>query len=483
MAEISRTNEKIKTSTKWFFAMGDIFQGGYFNIVNFFYSIFLTDVIGLNPMWAANVFLIGKVWDAVIDPGMGYLSDNTRSRFGRRRLYFLIGAPLVFVAFVTLWFPMSSGSQLSKVVFFVFAYMLMNTANGIVSVPFLAMSAELSTDYNERTSITNIRMIVSIISSIICAVVPMLIVGMFTDVHTGYLVMSVVFGLFFSLPLLLVFFKVPERQQFSGGKKGSIKDLFMSLRLKVFRRYVVLYLCIVVAMDVVSMIFAYYMTYNLDRPGELSFVLGTLLIAEVAMVPLASWFAKKTSKTRAIILGNIGWIACGLISMLIGAGSPVFAIYLLAAFLGFFIAFSLIGYTALFGDVTEVGEYHFGRRVEGSFTGVQQFIRKCAAALANWIALMLLGLSGFISPVASIVNGATTMVTQTQSEVVLFTIKGILGLSSVILLVPALVIAIRWKLTKEKHAALISYLDHKRAGIEATPEEEQQIQEILKPLI
>jgi len=483
MVEINRTNEKIKTSTKWFFAMGDVFQGGFFNLVNFFYSIFLTDVIGLHPMWAANVFLIGKVWDAVIDPAMGYLSDNTRSRFGRRRIYFLIGAPLVFLAFVMMWFPFSSGTEISKVVFFIFAYMLMNTANAIVSVPFLAMSAELSTDYNERTSLTNTRMIVSIISSIICAVTPMLIVAQFADIHRGYMAMSVIFGLFFALPLLLVFFKVPERRQFSEGKKGSIKDLFMSLRLKVFRRFVVMYLCIVVAMDVISMIFAYYMTYNLERPAELSFVLGALLICQVATVPLASTFAKKTSKTRAIILGNVGWIACGIASMFITNASPVFAIYVLAACLGFFIAFSLIGYTALFGDVTEVGEYHFGRRVEGSFTGVQQFIRKCAAALANWIALMLLGLSGFISPVESIVDGATTLITQTQSEAVLFTIKGILGLSSVILLVPAIIIAVRWQLTKEKHAALVSYLDNKRSGIKATPEEEQRIQEILKPLI
>ncbi|MDR2035687.1 MAG: MFS transporter, partial [Coriobacteriales bacterium] len=377
MGEISRTNEKIKTSTKWFFAMGDIFQGGFFNVVNFFYSIFLTDVIGLHPIWAANVFLIGKIWDALIDPAMGMISDNTRSRFGRRRIYFLLGAPLVFIFFVMMWFPFSSGTEVSKLVFFIFAYMLMNTANAIVSVPFLAMSAELSTDYNERTSITNIRMIVSLVSTIVCAVTPMLIVSLFSDIYTGYFAMSIVFGLFFSLPLVLVFFKVPERKQFTEGKKGSIKELFMALRLKVFRRFVVMYLCIVVAIDVLSMIFAYFMTYNLCRPGELSFVLGTLLIAEVAMVPLASWFAKKTSKTRAIIVGNAGWILCGFVGMTISANSAGFAIYVLAAFLGAFISFSLVGFTSLFGDVTEVGEYHFGRRVEGSFAGVQQFVRKC----------------------------------------------------------------------------------------------------------
>jgi len=478
-----QTNEKIKTSTKWFFALGDIFQGGFFNIVNFFYSIFLTDAVGINPLWAGGVFLIGKVWDAVTDPAMGIISDNTRSKLGRRRPYFLFGAPLVAICFVTMWYPLSSGSETAKILFYIFAYMLMNTASTLVTVPFLAMSAELSTDYNERTSITNIRMIVSIISSIACAVTPMLIVGAYRDVRTGYIAMSVVFGLLFALPMLLVFLKVPERKQFSEGKKGNWKAMFGTLRLRVFRRFIAMYLCIVVAMDVISMIFAYYMTYNLERASELSYVLGALLIAEVAMVPLASMFAAKAGKNRAIALGNLGWIACAVGSMFISNSSPGFAIYALAAILGGFISFSLIGFTALFGDVTEVGEYHFGYRAEGSFSGIQQLIRKIASALANWTALTLLGLAGFVSPVETVTGGVTALVTQPQSPGVLFTIKCILGLSSVLLLVPSMVIALRWALTKEKHAALIGYLDKKRAGMEICDEEQRAIEGMCEGLL
>jgi len=478
-----QTNEKIKTSTKWFFALGDIFQGGFFNVVNFFYGIFLTDVVGISPYWAGAVFLVAKVWDAVNDPAMGIISDNTRSKFGRRRPYFLYGAPLVAVCFVMMWYPLSSGTQAAKVLFYIFAYLLMDTASTIVSVPFLAMSAELSTDYNERTSITNIRMVVSIISSIACAVAPMMIVGMYRDVRTGYIVMSVVFGLLFALPLLLVFFKVPEREQFSQGKKAAFKEMFGTLRLRVFRQFIAMYLCIVVAMDVISMIFAYYMTYNLGRPEELSFVLGALLVAEVAMVPLASRFAARAGKNRAIVLGNLGWIACGMASMLITQDSPGFAIYALAAVLGGFISFSLVGFTSLFGDVTEVGEYHFGTRAEGSFSGIQQFIRKVAAALANWAALTLLGLSGFVKPVENVADGVTTFINQPQSPAVLLTIKCILGVSSVLLLVPSTVIALRWALTRSKHARLIEFLDRRRAGLEVDTQEEGEIEEMCRGLV
>ena len=387
------------------------------------------------------------------------------------------------IAFVLMWYPLRAGSDVTKILFFLAAYMLMNTASTIVSVPFLAMSAELSTDYDERTSITNIRMIISIISSLICAVAPMLIVAWYQDVRTGYIVMSVVFGLFFSLPLIIVFFKTPERKQFSEGKKGAIKEMFGSLRLKVFRRFIAMYLGIVVAMDITSMIFAYYMTYNLGRAPELSFVLGALLISEVAFVPLASKLAEKTSKTRAVALGNLGWCVCAAASMLITNTSPGFTIYVLAVVLGGFMSFSLIGFTALFGDVTEVGEYHFGYRAEGSFSGIQQFVRKCAAALANWIALMLLGLAGFINPVESVENGVTTIINQAQTPTVLFTIKAILGIASIVLLIPSTIIALRWALPKVKHAALIGYLDKKRAGLEIDPALEKEISEICKPLI
>lgn len=478
-----RTDEKVKTSTKWFFALGDIFQGGFFNIVNFFYGIFLTDVVGINPIWAANVFLFGRIWDAVTDPLMGIITDNTRTRFGRRRPYFLIGAPIVFVSFVMMWYPLSSGTEASKIIFFIFVYMLINTTSDILTVPFLAMSAELSTDYNERTSITNTRMIVSIASSIICAVAPMQIVALYQDVRLGYIVMSIVFGLFFTVPMLLVFFKVPERKQFSEGRKGTWREMFGTLRLKVFRRFLIMYLGITVAMDITAMIFAYYMTYNLGRADELSFVLGALLISEVAVVPFASRFAKRTSKSRAVVLGNIGWCSCAAASFLITGESPAFFVYVLAAVLGGFMAFSLIGYTALFGDVTEVGEYHFGYRAEGSFSGIQQFIRKCAAGIANWAALTLLGLSGFVNPLESVENGVTTIITQPQTQIVLLTIKAILGVASILLLVPSSVIALRWSLSKAKHAVLIGYLDRKRAGFETDPAMEKEVVDICKPLV
>jgi len=414
---------------------------------------------------------------------MGIISDNTRSKFGRRRPYIILGAPLVFFAFVMMWFPLSGNTEISRVIFYIFAFVLMNTVTTIVQVPFLSWAAELTTDYTERTALTNVRMIVSVTSTIISAVFPLLIVGMYQDVRIGYIVMSIIFGLFYTLPLIFVFLKVKERKQFSEGKKGTWRDMFAPLRLRVFRRYMVLYLGVTLAMDVLAMIFIYFMTYNLNRVDEIQFVLGALLVSQVAFVPLASWFAKKTSKTKAVIFGNIGWVICVLATFLIGTDNPGFHIYILASVLGACIAFSLVGYNAIFGDVTEVGEYHMGYRAEGSFYGIQQFIRKCCAALANALTLTLLGIVDYVAPLEVVEDGVTTLVTQQQTPIVLIAIRFILGIVTILFLLPSAVNALSWKLPKEKHAKLIAYLDRKRAGLKIDAESEREVQEICKPLI
>jgi len=480
---IYRTDEKIKTSTKWFFAMGDIFSGGFFNIVNFYYAFFLTSVVGISTFWAAAVFVIGNILDAVTDPGMGIITDNTRSKFGRRRPYIILGAPLVFLAFVMMWFPLAGGTEVSRAIFYIFAFVLMNTVTTIVQVPFLSWAAELTTDYTDRTALTNVRIVVSVTSTIVSAVFPLLIVGMYQEVRVGYIVMSIIFGLLYTLPLILVFLKVKERKQFSEGKKGTWRDMFTPLRLRVFRRYMVLYLGIVLAMDVVAMIFIYFMTYNLQRASEIQFVLGTLLIAQVATVPFASWLAKKTSKTKSVIIGNLGWIICSAATFLVGSDSPGLYVYLIACAIGSSVGFSLVGYNAIFGDVTEVGEYHMGYRAEGSFYGIQQFIRKCCAALANGFALLLLGLANYVAPIEILENGIIEKISQPQSPIVLFTIRAILGIVPILLLLPSTVSALSWKLPKEKHARLIAYLDRKRAGLEIDEDSEREVHEICKPLI
>ena len=84
------------------YGVGDLFGGGSFLVIGMLFLFYLTEVAGLSPLAAALVFAIGKGWDAVSDPLMGLISDRTKSRLGRRRVYFLAGMPLIIVSFALL---------------------------------------------------------------------------------------------------------------------------------------------------------------------------------------------------------------------------------------------------------------------------------------------------------------------------------------------------------------------------------------------
>lgn len=106
------TQKPFNNKEKMIFAWGDVFGGGSQAMIGVLYLIFLTDIMGINPALAATAILISKFWDAISDPLMGVISDNTRSKFGRRRPYIFAGGLMVLISYLLMWFPL--GSSLSE---------------------------------------------------------------------------------------------------------------------------------------------------------------------------------------------------------------------------------------------------------------------------------------------------------------------------------------------------------------------------------
>ena len=137
-----RNNLKAKLS----YASGDIYGGGAFVIFSLLFMNFLVLVEGL-PIFATTVIIfIGRLWDAVTDPIMGRISDRTRSRFGRRRLFFLIGIIPVFLSFVMLFYSFAITGVVAMVIYYAFAYMFFGTAFAIVMVPYNAILSDMTSD-------------------------------------------------------------------------------------------------------------------------------------------------------------------------------------------------------------------------------------------------------------------------------------------------------------------------------------------------
>ncbi len=148
---------RLSFGTKVSYGVGEIIvairQSSVLNFLLFFY----TNVVMLSPSLAGLALAVGRIWDGVNDPVVGYLSDGTTSRFGRRRPYLLASTLPLGLSFFLLWSPPQGMGNLGNFLFLATAYILMDAFFTLYATPYLALGAELSRDYHERTQIVTTR--------------------------------------------------------------------------------------------------------------------------------------------------------------------------------------------------------------------------------------------------------------------------------------------------------------------------------------
>lgn len=458
-------NEKLNFWHKLAFGVGDIFGGGSGVIIGFYYLVFLTDVMRINPALAGTVFLISKAYDAVTDPFEGLIADRTRTRWGRRRPYLMAGIPLIFISFFLLWYPAGFESELWRFAYVVAAYLFFSTIMSIVSLSYNALVPELSTDYNERTSLSSFRIFFSSVASILSAVLPMEIVKQFSDVRSGYIFMALVFALLYALPFIATVAVVRERQEFQRPPvKFNLREGFIEpFKVRTFVSVLFMYLLAFVGMDVLQSIVVYFMKNYLGR-SDTSFVSGTLLILQVASLPFFVWLSRKTSKRNSYMIGAGIWMLVMLTSLLITPQSPRFAIYLFAGAVGIGTGGVVITIYAIFPDVPDIGELSNGKRQEGTFSALTGFSRKLSSAFAAFLVGNLLGITGYRPPTQLVVEGGIRLVEQPQTDSFILALRLIFVVVPLIFLGAALLIAQRYPLDEKLHQRLQRVLVARRSG-------------------
>lgn len=156
----------LTTSTKLAYGVGTIGISMTGNILAFFVMFFFTDVVGLPPYLAGSILMIGKITDAINDPIIGWLGDRTRSRWGRRYPWIMFGAIPFCLSFAFLWI-VPDWNQWVLFSYYAFMAVVYNTAYTAVFLPYVALTPELSQDYNERTSLNSFRFTFAIGSSLL----------------------------------------------------------------------------------------------------------------------------------------------------------------------------------------------------------------------------------------------------------------------------------------------------------------------------
>ncbi len=448
--------EKLSFWTKAGYAIGDFGPAvGPGTIVPFFFMFFLTDVVKLNPSLAGITLLAAKIWDAANDPFFGFITDRTRTRWGRRRPYILFGAVPFGLTFFLLWVTPPWRDQIVICIHFILLYILFDTAFTAVGVPYQALIPEMTQDYDERTSLVGYQMVVSIGGGLLGAVLPMAIVGMFPDKRIGFAAMGAIMGVAFALPLFATFAVARERKEF---QRRAALPVMESLRFVVRNRalWYVMGLDVLswLAVDIVSAVFIYYLKYWIGMPEETAgLVLGLVLASALIFLPLCVLLSRRVEKKWAFVWGMSTWAVIQLAILLIPQGAETL-VWIMAFMAGLGVSAAHVMPSSMRPDVLEVDELASGSRQEGIYSGVAVFIRKLSTSIALLIIGVALDWAGYVP------EGV-------QPESALWAIRIIMSPVPALLLIIAIIIAAFYPITREKHKTILEEVMRARTSADS----------------
>ncbi len=393
--------------SKMAYASGDIYGGGSFIIVGLLLLVYLTNVEGFSGTLAGSILFIGKAWDAITDPFMGQLSDRTRSRFGRRRIFFLLGSLPVFLSWVMLWYSFGITDTTVKFLYYTLAYIFFSTAFTIVMVPYNAILSDMVRDYNRRSAFTGMRLGFSAAAAIFCATVPALITGAYADPKQAYLVMGLTFGAVFAMCWLVVFLGTSENQ-IEPSPVVSIKDWLFVLKNRSFRIYVTVFILFQMAIDTVMTLAVYFLTVSLQKEELFVPIMGSILITQLVFIGIFSQVAQKTDKTTPAYISAGVWIAASIAIAFFTNATPSYIVISTCSLIGVGSAgCNLFSWSAL-PDIADVDELITGRRREGLYSGASTFLRKLSGGLVVGVLGVALDVIGYSKVAVSAGNISPT---------------------------------------------------------------------------
>ena len=471
------------------YACGDIYGGGAFLIFSLLFMNFLVIVEGMDVVLATTIIFAGKLWDAVTDPIVGNLSDKTRSRFGRRRIYFLIGILPVFASFVMLWYSFGIQSETGKFIYYMLAYMFFGTAFTIVMVPYNAILPDMTGDYNERTRFTTMRMAFSAGTAILAAVVPSILIKSFGgDVNgpaqkPGYLMMAVVFGLLFGACWLLTFLGTKERDDIPPPEPFSIRQWFTVFRNRTYRIYLGIFIFVQVAIDLLLALFVFYIDIVLLQYKNYELVMGVLLVCQLLFMFLHNRIAQKKGKCYPLYIGIPVWVAASIGFIFVTNATPIWVICALAVLIALGAAAGNLATWSMLSDTCDVDELMTGKRREGIYSGFTTFARKFSSGFAVLLLGFGLQFAGFDQNAYNLArsDSATFNPMEWATSGVGNTIKWMFIIIPVVFLGVAFFFALRYKLDCKRFDCVVGGVNRLKSGQRMADfsEEEQQEFELL----
>ncbi|MFN3388616.1 MAG: MFS transporter [Allosphingosinicella sp.] len=434
------------------YGLGDFGFGLLFLTASQFLLYYYTDVLGLPPSTAGWVFGAAVVWDALIDPVMGALANRTRSKWGRYRPFLLFAAVPLALAWALIFLP-TGLTGTSLVLFALGAHLIFRTVYTIASMPYLALSAAITEDSGERSSLAAFRLVFQAFAGVLAAFLTLQLAARFGGGQTGWFVVALIYGAAAAALMILVF---ASAREVSFGEALKVRPSFAQM-IAVLRANRAFWLvCGAFLIGSVGFVFfnkslPYWIKYGLGIDNFGPF-LGVLAMGITLTIPLWAWLTRRKSKRIVFLAGSaVSFAACAglwLVPETRGAWMP------LVALLGAGNGGVILASWAMMPDTVEYGEFRTGTRGEGAVFGFVSFVQKASLGLAAGALGEVLDAVGYQA------NAAQTPETLAAMKATMLGVPALfyLGASAFILFYP---------LDARTHGRLVKILQWRRARVTA----------------
>lgn len=356
---------------------------------------FYTDTMGMDIAVVGLLLMAVRLFDAVTDPLIGFLSDNTKGPWGRRRPYIAVGAAGLSLSIFFLFNPPALEGAGMSLYFGIWIFTLFFFWT-LVTIPYESLGPELTADYHERTALFSWRDGFLILGTLLAAAAPVIITAVFE--HLGqpvsdsrqFAVMSVVFSPLVLGAALVCVFCIQE-----AAPQANAENLGWGAVLK-NRPFLILisgYAISAVGSSLPATLILYYVEHVLGA-GNAEVFLLIYFLTGILFLPLWVKISKKTGKKQAWILSML--VNTGAFSGVFFLGYGDETAYGILVFLsGIGFGASLALPSAIQADVIDVDQLETGQRREGRYMGLWSIAKKMSAALGTGIGLLMLGQTGY----------------------------------------------------------------------------------------
>ncbi len=446
------------------YGVGDTAINIAYGAIGFYMLWFIINVGGISPAKGGLIFMLARAWDAITDYLMGRISDQTKSKWGRRRPYIFFGAIPMGICFAMLWY-VPQATEAMRFAYYLTVFILFNTAFTVVAVPYGSLMAEMTQNYDERTSLSGFRMGSSFVGTLLGAAGVSLIVDvLFGDLPKtqSFPYMGMIFGVLIIGILFITASGTRERARHSEqAYEGFMETIGSFFKLKEFRIVLGMFLFNMIGFDIIMASFYFFIADVVKIEGDPTVFMAIPLVIAAAASPLWIFLGERWGKQKAYIIAAFYFTAVMLLC-LIAPEKNVGMTVLICALAGIGISASQIIPWSILPDVIEIDEYKNGVRREGAFFGISTFLYKVASAIAIAGTGAALGYFGYIEASPDEAIAATQVIVQPDSA--LMAVRGLIGVApGICFLISAFFVYIL-PINKERFQEILAELEARKAA-------------------